>query len=107
MYPYLINLRNITIVPGIVCTPLYRRMAYQACLTAYPRFPDLMFFGDVHQPRLPPSVPLPIDPVVYVDRNRLEDMPWLILPIVLVLVMAADPTPFGPGAAHPIPSKRQ
>ncbi|CAN0228562.1 unnamed protein product [Laminaria digitata] len=49
------------------------------------------------------------DKVTDLQRYKLIGiyLPWLILPIVLVLFMAADPTPFGPGAAHPIPSKRQ
>ncbi|CAM9449164.1 unnamed protein product [Scytosiphon promiscuus] len=33
--------------------------------------------------------------------------PWLLLPLVLALVMAADPAPFGPGASYPTASKRQ
>ncbi|CAM9539838.1 unnamed protein product [Ectocarpus fasciculatus] len=28
-------------------------------------------------------------------------LPWLILPLVLALMMAASPTPFGPGSPHP------
>ncbi|CAN0357045.1 unnamed protein product [Ascophyllum nodosum] len=32
-------------------------------------------------------------------------LPWLIIPLLLVLVMAADSTPFGPGAPDPVHSK--
>ncbi|CAM9871082.1 unnamed protein product [Ectocarpus sp. 6 AP-2014] len=28
-------------------------------------------------------------------------MPWLILPLILALMMASSPTPFGPGSPHP------
>ena len=35
------------------------------------------------------------------------DLPWLIMPLGLALMMAADPNPFGPGASHPMASKRK
>lgn len=33
-------------------------------------------------------------------------MPWIILPVILMLIMAADPTPFGIGA-RPMASKKR
>lgn len=40
-------------------------------------------------------------------RDCSVDMPWLVVPLALVLMMAADPTPFGPGSSHPVASKRK
>eukprot|EP00752_Nemacystus_decipiens_P017747 g15914.t1 len=34
-------------------------------------------------------------------------MPWLVIPSALVLMMAADPTPFGPGGSQPSASKQK